>query len=412
MTDPIAAVAGRVIPSALTELGYWVLWDGREKTPMAPWVTGDMYRAGWGNGVVEDDTSRMTERPETDFETARQFAELGPEIIHETHPFPDASDLPERVIPAILLPHNPPKPPVMQVDFDDVRDPDTGAITPELQGILDRLSAFTEVSSSGAGIHAFVRAALPGQLGKFIAPLDDRGAIELYDHGRFVACTWDHVEDTPTDVPYRQDAIDELVAEYETPELQRRREAKPDDITERLAAVDQQGTNKNRSPYYDIDIRQVADRGQFAQFRKQSPGDEWTGPHPRHGPVKSKPRDCTNFGIDPKNNAWHCFAHGVGGGPLHLIAVLEGILPCSIADQLMDRPEELLRTCVAARDRYAHDLDDVAPPYAALVAIAEQHNLLMEDPDEGRLGKDCWRIARLVYGQLGGTDGTATAEAT
>lgn len=401
-------VDGYRIPEDLTSLDIWVLWDGREKAPRAPWVTGDMYRAGWGDGVVADPESRMEERPETDYETAKQFADLDPKILHESHAFPRTPegrpDLPDRVTPTIILPHYPAEPSLMLVDFDDVRDPETGKVNSEVLEIIHRLGAYTEVSTSGEGIHVFVRASLPGRLGKFIAPLDEKGAIELYDHGRFVGCTWQHVEGTPMEVPERQDVIDELVERYETEAIRRRRErsTSPDDVTETIASVRGNGS-VDRNRYFEIDIRAVADRGYFGQYRRQAPGDDWTGPHPAHGPIKSAPEQCSNFGIDPSKNAWHCFAHGIGGGPLHLIAVLEGILDCTEADGLNDRPEALLQTCLAARDSYAAGLEEVDPPYRALEAIARKHDLIMADSDAGRLGKDCWNIARKIFDEIDAT---------
>lgn len=47
-------------------------------------------------------------------------------------PFPDGDDLPETVKPAVLLPHDPPDPPIVFVDFDDVRDPATDEISNEV----------------------------------------------------------------------------------------------------------------------------------------------------------------------------------------------------------------------------------------------------------------------------------------
>lgn len=54
-------------------------------------------------------------------------------------------------------------------------------------------------------------------------------------------------------------------------------------------------------------------------------GDTLTGPHPQHGSLTG-----SNFHINVKKNTWHCFrnGHDSGGGPLQLLAVMEGIIKC------------------------------------------------------------------------------------
>ena len=70
---------------------------------------------------------------------------------------------------------------------------------------------------------------------------------------------------------------------------------------------------------------------------KQS-GDEFYGCHPVHG----SERTMRNFWINPKKNVWHCFRHNVGGGPISLIAMLEGIIDCEDVqeDWLANLPKE------------------------------------------------------------------------
>lgn len=60
------------------------------------------------------------------------------------------------------------------------------------------------------------------------------------------------------------------------------------------------------------------------KFHRQ--GAELYGAHPVHGSETGR-----NFWIDVEKNCWHCFRHGVGGGPLQLLAVLEGIIRCEEA---------------------------------------------------------------------------------
>jgi hypothetical protein len=110
----------RHVPADLRELDVWVVWDGRSKIALAPWQEGTMYPCEWAAAKDID--------PRRSFGKARMVAELPVDTIHDTWPFPDEDDLPERVKPAVLLPHDPPTPPVSFVDLDDVRNPETGAV--------------------------------------------------------------------------------------------------------------------------------------------------------------------------------------------------------------------------------------------------------------------------------------------
>lgn len=420
-------------PEDLREMDIWALWDLREKMPKAPWATDDMYRAGWGDGVVDDSDSRMTERPETDYETARMYARLPPEELDKSHSFPrtDENDdlidhpIPERVVETILLPHNPlpTRPPLMQVDLDDVINAETGETTAEVARLLDRLGGYAEISCSETGIHVYVRGWLPDGLGKFIVPLNDGGSIELYDHGRFCACTWQHINGTPYSVPERQDVIDELILEYEDEqhrnrrlkaeqrkgvERERRRDETPlgalNRVTAALTDRDSENGDTKQNPYYGLSIEQVADTGQFAAYRRDAPGDSLQGPHPKHGPIHSDPEECSNFVVDD-DKGWFCFADNDGGGTLELIAVLEDLLPCGSASTLHTRPRKLLAACLLARDEYSDGgLDGETPPYDVLVAVAQEHDLPMRDPDEGVLGRFGHSAARMVYDRLGAAD--------
>ena len=215
-TAPHARVSGRKVPEALTELDIWVMWAPEHgKQPIAPWATGHSYRTAWGEGADP--------QPATDYETVRMFADLPPAELHRQYPFPSDDDVPAVTKPTFYLPHDPPDPPLMMVDFDDVRDPDSGRVSREVMEIVKRLDAYCEVSTSGTGLHVYVRAALPDELGKAILALDGPGDIEFYDHGRMVGATWNHVAGTPATVPERQSVVNDLLAEYETVDLACRR---------------------------------------------------------------------------------------------------------------------------------------------------------------------------------------------
>ena len=390
------------IPEELKEYDHWVLWgvdsEGKKRL-LAPWLTDHLYPVEWG--------SQADERPETDWETAAEFYKH-----RHAYPAPDGIDV-AAVKPAPILLHDPLNPPLMMVDFDDVRDPESGEISDEVKSIVDRLEGYTEVSQSGEGLHTYVRAELPGGLGKFIGALEDIGDIELYDHGRTVGSTWQHVDGSPMDVPHKQETIEEIIKEYETESQRKRRitesktrnnDSKPQGQS--LESRLQTGSDdSNRSVYFDIDIESVADTGYFSQHRDPSPGDRTQGPHPAHGPIHSSPEDCTNFGVDDHDNLWNCFAHGSGGRAIELAAVLcpETAVSCNDVPQhsardgwLCDHSDALLTTCVWLREQGVVDPDET-PPYAALVALSRIHDLHIKDEDSGILGESTKKIAHKIY---------------
>jgi len=54
---------------------------------------------------------------------------------------------------------------------------------------------------------------------------------------------------------------------------------------------------------------------------KLNHGKELWGSHPTHGSTTGR-----NFWVNPEKNVWFCFRHWVGGGPISLIALLEGLI--------------------------------------------------------------------------------------
>lgn len=386
------------IPESLKRHDHWVLWavDGQgRKRPLAPWLRGDLYPVKWGSDAPE--------RPETDWQTAWTY-------YRQREQFAAPSGItPEDALPAPLLLHDPLDPPLMQVDFDDVRDPTTGEVSAEVWDIIQRLDAFTEISQSGEGLHTFVRAELPGELGKFIADLNDVGQIELYDHGRCVGTTWEWIAETPQTVPDRQDVIDELVKEYEDDSQRRRRlqMSAPDRANAESSDVSQTpSTNRSdTSPYYDVSAASIAKQGpsfRTKHDRAASPGGPDRGPHPAHGNTSHRWDESSNFALD--GDTWYCFAHDCGGGPIQLAAIMSGAVRCgewggTPNGVVTDDPETMLKAALWLREQglVAADAD---PPYTALVGAAAHVGLSMDDPDEGILGPNTARLARQVYDEL------------
>jgi len=168
-----------IIPEDLREREQWVCWreedrDGKPtKIPVTP-----------GTGAFASSTD-----PETwaSFETALEYTETehadGVGFV-----FTDDD-------------------PIVGVDLDDCRDPETDDVDDAALDIIERLDSYTEVSPSGTGYHVLIRGELPEGRNR-------RGSIELYDTARFFTVTGDHVERTPTRVARRQDALVAIHREY------------------------------------------------------------------------------------------------------------------------------------------------------------------------------------------------------
>jgi len=168
-----------IIPEALCEREQWVCWkktqrDGKAtKIPVTP-----------GGGGFASSTDPETW---TDFEIALEYVQKG-KADGVGFVFTEAD-------------------PIVGVDLDDCRDPQTGHVDSEAQDIIDRLDSYTEISPSGAGYHVLIEGELPEGRNR-------RGHIELYDTARFFTVTGDHVQETPTHIARRQDALVAIHREY------------------------------------------------------------------------------------------------------------------------------------------------------------------------------------------------------
>lgn len=106
------------------------------------------------------------------------------------------------------------------VDLDDCRDPETGALTPKAQAIVNEFNSYTEVSPSGEGVKIFVKA--------WLGKNHPKAGCEIYGGRRYFCVTGQHLEGTPTTVEERGGQLDALIA----------REFKDDDRAERTAPRD------------------------------------------------------------------------------------------------------------------------------------------------------------------------------
>jgi putative DNA primase/helicase len=83
------------------------------------------------------------------------------------------------------------------IDLDHCLDPETGAIEPWAQRVVDTVDSYTEVTPSGAGLRIFARGTLPPSGRK-------KGDFEIYENGRYLTVTGRHLEGTPLTVEARE----------------------------------------------------------------------------------------------------------------------------------------------------------------------------------------------------------------
>jgi len=81
----------------------------------------------------------------------------------------------------------------------------------------------------------------------------------------------------------------------------------------------------NVHEYYNDCNYDIIDMLKFVNTDKMHKiGDEFRGPHPIHGSTTGM-----NFSMNPRKGVWHCFRCNTGGGPISLLAIIEGIIDCA-----------------------------------------------------------------------------------
>jgi hypothetical protein len=396
---PIVEPTGPNIPQDLMELEpeSWVLWKYSVKLPIAPWRRKDLKFARWGSDSFED----ADERPETTLEEASRYCtefsetelagmfgrtplerrdpDTGYEEVTMVSPEHEAVSL----RPTLILPHpeeypgpDPLDPPIIFIDFDDVRDPETGEVTREAWELVQRLDCFTEISSSGTGLHCLVRAKWPDFWPKqrAILDLEEQGHVELYYRSRVTGMTWQHAEGTPSDrVPVAQGAVENILKEYasENDKDRSRKQKRRQDHNPDGEVQDKESDWEDW--HTAITAREFARSDPTFRSYSQDRNGGIEGPHPVHGATTrgKDDKDSTNFWVAPDNERWLCWAHEeVSGTGLALVAVDEGIIECKDADSLTEMHEEYAAACIAVRERVS-GLEEKDPPMRAVLGVAK-----------------------------------------
>jgi len=142
--------------------------------------------------------------------------------------------------------------------------------------------------------------------------------------------------------------------------------------------------NERQKSKLGLDITQVIP---LAGMREQ--GDEYYGSHPIHGSHTGR-----NFWVNPSKNAWHCFRHSSGGGPLSWLAVEAGIIRCEEASGALTK--EVLKQALEEAEK--RGLLDVADP----IERRRLKEIEQKAASAGRISrvdlKALWQIGRSAYG--------------
>jgi len=214
-------VESGTFPAELLARERWFVWalDNDRKIPRAPWANPDH---------TERYVSWKDESMWTDFEEASDWVDKVPTFGHASciPTFEDNSV--ERII---------------FFDFDDVRDPETGAIHPHAWQFVQAQGLHAAISTSGTGVHGFGWGSVPdGYKPSFERELPDweyteTPELEVYASARFMALTGEHIAGTPVGLPDLGDTAHELFLRFGS-ERVTGTEREPDISREELADVD------------------------------------------------------------------------------------------------------------------------------------------------------------------------------
>lgn len=157
-----------LLPAEITDRPQWLCWQwaerehGRTKEPVSPWHTqrrcDDKDPANWST-----------------FEHARATAQAAPRLAGIGYAISEHDSY-------------------TGFDFDDCRNPETGEIHPVvLEELRELAPCYAEVSPSGTGVKALVRAEKPGDRCR-TGDTPWSGDFEVYDRDRFFALTGEVLE--------------------------------------------------------------------------------------------------------------------------------------------------------------------------------------------------------------------------
>jgi len=229
--------------------------------------------------------------------------------------------------------------PFVFVDGDDVRCPDTGEVHPEFIALLDRLGfTYADVSTSGAGVHAYYTGDLPGEQGQAVFDIDtdpwgenhDPPTVEIYANTHVCVATGDHVAGTPADVvEWDDDELELILDEYDA------RKETPADVAhdtdqdrDDLAAHTPTATGRDETTDDVRDVLKAVDRLQPSDLRLRTSkvGTDGTGWEQWDPSTYRTSSGGDSLHRPAGESVFHDHKHGESFGVLSLLAAEEGIL--------------------------------------------------------------------------------------
>lgn len=314
----------RQFPGALQVYDQWMNVKRDSKLPFAIYGT-DTSAEG------EPDSRFSWSDPDnwTDFDSA-----------HRSKAWPKVADDLAFILQRPDEPYAAPADDVLFVDLDDVRDPITGEVIPQALAVLARLGrTYTEVSTSGGGLHAFYTGALPDGHRQLSWELDGDPAfehdkppaVEIYDGKRQAIVTGHHVVQSPSHThDVDTDALSALAEEHG-----RKRREMPDDHEPRTPT-------RSRDEVADLetttDWDDVLDAVAHLTFGDVPTSTDENHTSTRHdGTVDLDPAyrvsdSGTGATLAADGSVVYDRKHDVAMDPLDLLAVEEGII--GIGDEL------------------------------------------------------------------------------
>lgn len=154
---PTLSLCAGTIPDELKTLRQWVRWRWT-------WTT---KRACWTKVPVQ--ATRNAQASSTKRKTWGSFAEA-------------LANTPEDGCSGIGFVFSEDDP-YCGIDIDGCRDPVTGVLSDLASEVVAQLASYTEVSTTGTGVHVIVKAGLPNGAGR------KGGCLEIYDRKRYFAFT-------------------------------------------------------------------------------------------------------------------------------------------------------------------------------------------------------------------------------
>lgn len=225
-----------MIPDSLRSRPTWVLRDG-EKGPCDP------------SGARVDATNPINWQP---YEYAAQAASHEPAVSGLGFVFTSDG-------------------PLVGVDLDNCRHPGTGSVSDWAKAIVDELDSYTTISTSGTGLHVYLKA--PGGVPDGGNRNND---VEIYDGNRFFVFTGEHYEPSPTSVNERESELEAIHGSYILENDEPEQQATVDVSRSATAAADHVDTEileKARTAATGDKFTRLFDRGDTSGYGSHSEAD-------------------------------------------------------------------------------------------------------------------------------------------